>query len=213
MDFVEQIEKITKPYKNAVITIGNFDGVHLGHQALFQKVIEKAEKIGGTSVIVTFEPHPMRILKENDHPPLITLHEQKMELIENSGIDVLICIPFNKDFAALTANEFVEDLLVNHLGMKAIVVGEDYTFGKNREGSLDLLENSQYILVLKFLWSIGYNLQIGLAGSVVPVFANLSRMGRLPKHKSFWAVTTRSGGLLQQGEIEEANSSDFPRQI
>jgi riboflavin kinase/FMN adenylyltransferase len=139
MEFVGQIEKITKPYKNAVITIGNFDGVHLGHQALFQKVIEKAEEIGGTSVTVTFEPHPMRILKKNDHPPLITLYEQKVELIESSGIDVLICIPFNKEFAALTAGEFVEDLLVNHLGMKAIVVGEDYTFGKNREGNLDLL--------------------------------------------------------------------------
>lgn len=139
MEFVGQIEKITKPYKNAVITIGNFDGVHLGHQALFQKVIEKAEEIGGTSVTVTFEPHPMRILKKNDHPPLITLYEQKVELIESSGIDVLICIPFNKEFAALTASEFVEDLLVNHLGMKAIVVGEDYTFGKNREGNLDFL--------------------------------------------------------------------------
>lgn len=139
MEFVGQIEKITKPYKNAVITIGNFDGVHLGHQALFQKVIEKAEEIGGTSVTVTFEPHPMRILKKNDHPPLITLYEQKVELIESSGIDVLICIPFNKEFAALTASEFVEDLLVNHFGMKVIVVGEDYTFGKNREGNLDLL--------------------------------------------------------------------------
>jgi riboflavin kinase/FMN adenylyltransferase len=139
MEFVGQIEKITKPYKNAVITIGNFDGVHLGHQALFQKVIEKAEEIGGTSVTVTFEPHPMRILKKNDHPPLITLYEQKVELIESSGIDILICIPFNKEFAALTAVEFVEDLLVNHFGMKAIVVGEDYTFGKNREGNLDLL--------------------------------------------------------------------------
>jgi riboflavin kinase/FMN adenylyltransferase len=139
MEFVGQIEKITKPYKNAVITIGNFDGVHLGHQALFQKVIEKAEEIGGTSVTVTFEPHPMRILKKNDHPPLITLYEQKVELIESSGIDILICIPFNKEFAALTASEFVENLLVNHFGMKAIVVGEDYTFGKNREGNLDLL--------------------------------------------------------------------------
>jgi len=139
MEFIGQIEKITKPYKNAVITIGNFDGVHLGHQTLFQKVIEKAEKIGGTSITVTFEPHPMRILKKNDHPPLITLYEQKVELIESSGIEVLICIPFNKEFAALTASEFVEDLLVNHFGMKAIVVGEDYTFGKNREGNLDLL--------------------------------------------------------------------------
>jgi len=141
MKLVNHLGQISKPFKNAVITIGNFDGVHIGHQALFHEVIEKADRIGGTSIAMTFEPHPMRVLKQNNHPPLITLYEQKQELIERTGIDVLICVPFTTQFAALTAREFVEDLLVRQIGMKAIVVGEDYSFGKNREGNLELLKS------------------------------------------------------------------------
>jgi riboflavin kinase/FMN adenylyltransferase len=137
---VERIENIEKPYKNAVITIGNFDGVHIGHQVLFHKVMEKAGILKGTSIVMTFEPHPMRILKPNGHLPLITLYEQKIELIERSGIDVIICVPFTREFAAISAKAFVGDILVKRIGMKAIVVGKDYTFGKNREGNLELLK-------------------------------------------------------------------------
>ena len=140
MDLVEHIDKIEKPYNNAVITIGNFDGVHIGHQALFHEVIEKADAIDGTSIVMTFEPHPVRVLSQNGHPPLITLYEQKVELIESSGIDVLICIPFTLEFAAISAEEFVKDILLTRIGMKAIVVGEDYTFGKNRKGDIKLLQ-------------------------------------------------------------------------
>lgn len=140
MEIVEHIDKIEKPYNNAVITIGNFDGVHIGHQALFHEVIEKADSIGGTSIVMTFEPHPVRVLKQNGHPPLITLYEQKVELIESSGIDILICIPFTGEFAAISAKEFVEDILLTRIGVKVMVVGQDYTFGKNREGNLELLQ-------------------------------------------------------------------------
>lgn len=146
MELVENIDKIEEPYKNAVITIGNFDGVHIGHQALFHEVIEKAEAIDGTSIVMTFEPHPARVLKQNGHLPLITLYEQKIELISSSGVDVLICVPFTREFAAISAKEFVEDLLLKCIGMKAIVVGKDYTFGRNREGNLDLLQNYAKIL-------------------------------------------------------------------
>jgi len=151
MEFIEGIEKIEKPYKNAVITIGNFDGVHIGHQSLFHEVIETADAIGGTSVAMTFEPHPIKVLKQNGHPPLITLYEQKVELITRTGIDVLICVPFTRKFAEMTAGEFVEDILVKRVGMKAIVVGKDYTFGKNREGNLDFLKNEAERLNFKLI--------------------------------------------------------------
>ncbi len=141
MKIIDRLENITQPFKNAVVTIGNFDGVHIGHQALFHEVVEKAESIDGTSIAMTFEPHPMRVLKKNNHPPLITLYEQKAELIERSGIDVLICIPFTWEFASLSAEAFIKYLLVAKIGMQAIVVGEDYTFGKNREGNLTLLKS------------------------------------------------------------------------
>jgi len=139
MELIEDINKIAVPLTHAVVTIGNFDGVHLGHQALFRKVIEQARLRGGQAVAVTFEPHPVRVLKQNGLPPLITIYQQKIELIAQSGIDVLICIQFTPEFAALSPEAFVADLLVKRIGMKAIVVGEDYTFGKNRQGDLALL--------------------------------------------------------------------------
>jgi riboflavin kinase/FMN adenylyltransferase len=140
MELINHFDKIEKPFKNAVITIGNFDGVHLGHQALFHEVIEKADAINGTSIVMTFEPHPVRVLKQNGHLSLITVYEQKIELIENAGVDVLICVPFTKEFATISAKDFIQDVLLKSIGMKAIVVGKDYTFGKNREGDIDLLK-------------------------------------------------------------------------
>jgi riboflavin kinase/FMN adenylyltransferase len=140
MELINHFDKIEKPFKNAVITIGNFDGVHLGHQALFHEVIEKADAINGTSIVMTFEPHPVRVLKQNGHLSLITVYEQKIELIESSGVDVLICVPFTKEFATISAKEFIQDVLLKSIGMKAIVVGKDYTFGRNREGDIDLLK-------------------------------------------------------------------------
>lgn len=139
MKLIESLEAIRIPFPRAVVTIGNFDGVHIGHQALFHQVIEKADLLDGTSVAMTFEPHPIRVLKKNGHPPLITLYDQKVELIARSGIDVLICVPFTHQFAEISAKQFVLDILLKRLGMAAIVVGRDYAFGKNREGNLNLL--------------------------------------------------------------------------
>jgi len=141
MQLIENLDDIKSAFKNAVITIGNFDGVHIGHQALFHEVIERADAINGTSIAMTFEPHPIRVLKQNGHPPLITLYDQKVELIKKSGIDVLIVVPFTREFAAITAKEYVLDILVKRIGAQVVVVGEDYTFGKNREGNINLLRS------------------------------------------------------------------------
>ena len=141
MKIINRLENITQPFKNAVITIGNFDGVHIGHQALFHEVIEKADAIDGISIAMTFEPHPMRVLHKNSLPPLITVSEQKNELIERSGIDVLISIPFTREFASLSPEAFIKDLLIAKIGMRAIVVGNDYTFGENRGGNLATLKS------------------------------------------------------------------------
>jgi riboflavin kinase/FMN adenylyltransferase len=141
MQLIQSIEEIERPFANAVITIGNFDGVHIGHQALLHTVIERADAINGTSVAMTFEPHPLRVLTNNDHPPLITIFEQKAELIASAGIDVLVCVPFTREFAAVSAESFVEDLLIAKIGVKAIVVGRDYTFGRGRKGNIAMLEH------------------------------------------------------------------------
>jgi riboflavin kinase/FMN adenylyltransferase len=141
MKIIDRLENITQPFKNAVITIGNFDGVHIGHQALFHEVVEKADAIGGTSIAITFEPHPIRVLQKSSTLPLITVYEQKNELIARAGIEVLICIPFTRDFASLSAEAFIKDLLIKKIGMRAVVVGKDYTFGRNREGNLSMLQS------------------------------------------------------------------------
>jgi len=139
MKIYNNINSIEKPFKNAAVTIGNFDGVHKGHQAIFHQVIEKAEALNGTSVAITFEPHPIKVLSKKDSPPLITLYEQKVELISQTGIDVLICIRFDYEIAGITAEHFLKNLLVNKIGTKAIVIGKDYSFGKNREGNIEFL--------------------------------------------------------------------------
>lgn len=139
MQLFDNLEAIRSPFKNAVITIGNFDGVHKGHQSLFQQVIQKAGQINGTSVTMTFDPHPLQALGISG-PPLITRRDQKLELIEKYGIDVILCIPFTMEFASIPAQNFIEDILVNKIGMKAIIIGGDYSFGKDRLGNTDLLK-------------------------------------------------------------------------
>ncbi len=138
MELIENLNQIDTPFKNAVITIGNFDGVHKGHQTLLRQVIEKTRQIDGTSVALTFDPHPQKALGISA-PPLITRKDQKVELIEACGIDVLLCIPFDKAFAAISALDFIEKILVNKLGMKAIIIGADYSFGKDKKGNVNLL--------------------------------------------------------------------------
>ena len=139
MKLIENINELTEPLENSVITIGNFDGVHKGHQALFHQAIEKAEEINGISIVITFDPHPLRALGKSG-PPLITRRDQKIELIKLANIDYILCLPFTKEFASTPAKEFIHDFLISKLGMKAIIVGPDYLFGKNREGNISLLK-------------------------------------------------------------------------
>jgi len=140
MQQIEGTDNISSPLQRAVLTIGNFDGVHLGHQRLFNRVVETAQEINGTATAMTFEPHPMKVLKPEGCPfPLITLYEQKLELLSQVGLDYLIVVPFNLKFSQISARKFVQDILVNRIGVKSVVIGNDYSFGKKREGNIQLL--------------------------------------------------------------------------
>lgn len=140
MKLYKSYEEIEKPFKNAVVTIGNFDGVHKGHKALLKKTIEQAKKNDGISVAITFDPHPIRVIKKNGDPPLITLNDQKIELIEACGIDVLIITPFTKEFSNISSFDFMKKIIVDKIGMRTIIVGNDYSFGKDREGNIETLK-------------------------------------------------------------------------
>jgi riboflavin kinase/FMN adenylyltransferase len=140
MHIVHDLEKLEKPLINPVLTIGNFDGVHKGHMVLFNKVKERAQAINGQSAVMTFEPHPIKVMKPGNGPPLITPMKEKLDLIAQTGVDVLFCVPFTREFAAISARDFVEDMLLKKIGIKEIVVGYDYTFGHDRLGDISLLE-------------------------------------------------------------------------
>lgn len=127
--------------KNPVLTIGTFDGVHLGHQKIIDQLNREAEKIGGESVLFTFYPHPRMVIYPDSHGlKLLQTQEEKLNKLERMGLKNVILFPFTFEFSRLTALEFVRDYLVNKLHVRKMVIGYDHQFGKNREGSLRFLQ-------------------------------------------------------------------------
>lgn len=138
MKINNKLHEIPQPFHRPVVTIGNFDGVHLGHQLLFSEVLIRARRSTGTAVAVTFDPHPLKVLRPQGIR-LISSVEQKIELIRMAGLDALVIIPFDRQFAQTTAAEFVENILCRIIGMQELVIGYDYAFGRGREGNIDFL--------------------------------------------------------------------------
>ena len=127
--------------KNAVVTIGTFDGVHIGHRKIISGIKEIADSIGGETVILTFFPHPRMILHPEDESlKLITTITEKAALMEDLGVDHLIITPFSRDFSNQTAESYIRDVLVNKIGTKKIVIGYDHRFGKDRQGGFEDLQ-------------------------------------------------------------------------
>jgi riboflavin kinase / FMN adenylyltransferase len=130
------------PIKNAVVTSGTFDGVHLGHQKILNRIREIARSIQGETVLITFWPHPRLVLYPQEHQlRLLSTFEEKTKLLRQFGIDHLITIPFTKEFSQLTSEEFIRKVLVEKLQTRKLVIGYDHRFGKNREGSFDYLKS------------------------------------------------------------------------
>ena len=133
-------------FKNSVVTIGTFDGVHLGHQKILNKLQNEANDINGESLLFTFYPHPrMVIFPESHNLKLIQTIDEKIESLREFGLDNLIIYPFTKEFSRLTAFEFVRDILVDKLKVKKLVIGYDHQFGRNREGDIEFLRETANI--------------------------------------------------------------------
>ena len=122
----------------SVVTAGTFDGVHRGHQAIIDYLGRRAEQRGGTSTVMSFDPHPRAVVHDREVELLSTL-EERGDLLERYGIDRFVVIPFTKEFAHLPARQYVEEILVRRIGLAEITVGYDHAFGRNREGNVDLL--------------------------------------------------------------------------
>ncbi|NLC71699.1 MAG: bifunctional riboflavin kinase/FAD synthetase [Desulfuromonadaceae bacterium] len=139
MKIIRSLEDRLLPLKNTVVTIGNFDGVHLGHREIFRRVIDAARRIGGSSLVLSFVPHPLEVLAPHRAPRLINTYAEKERLIETSRIDLLVCLPFTTDLARMSAASFVGEVLVERLGVTHLIVGYDYRFGKGAEGDIPFL--------------------------------------------------------------------------
>lgn len=165
---------------HSVITLGNFDGLHLGHQKLINMVISDAHQRGAQSVVFTFHPHPLKVLAPNRCPPLLTLYDEKVRLFRNMGIDLLIMAPFTRQLSSLSPEDFVKNILHDLLKVKTIIVGDNYRFGKGRRGNVMMLRSLGQ--------SLGFNVvvvdEVMINGEIVS--------------------STKIRRLLMKGEVEHA---------
>jgi len=196
------------PLVKPVLTIGNFDGVHRGHLTLFEKVKQRAKAIGGQSTVMTFEPHPIKVVKPGNGPPLITPTNQKLELIWKTGIEALICLPFNLQFASISAQDFVKEILVTKIGIQEIVVGYDYTFGHNRKGNIPLLK--QMGEGLGFTVHIVGPVQIEETLVSSTSIRRLVQEGRLPEAKKLLGRDYQIQGTVIRGQNRGGRLLGFP---
>jgi riboflavin kinase/FMN adenylyltransferase len=139
MDTFRGHTALSRRLRNPVVAIGNFDGVHRGHAHIFREAKRLAIGLGGEAVVLTFDPHPAKLLAPAYAPPLITPLPRKLELIAAEGIDVTVVEPFDRAFASRTPDQFIRDVLVDGLGAKHVLVGYDFTFGAKRSGNTQLL--------------------------------------------------------------------------
>ena len=180
MEIFRGISKLTRTFERPVLTVGNFDGVHRGHQAILDLVIARAKALGGESVLYTFEPHPRRVLQSESGLKLLETFDQKAETLEALGIDVLIAEPFDLEFARISPESFIESYIHEGIRPVEVYVGYDFHFGRDREGSMRLLTER--------------GPHLGFSVTVVP---EVSVEGRDVN-------STRIRELLRDGEVEEA---------
>ncbi|MGB0620961.1 MAG: bifunctional riboflavin kinase/FAD synthetase [Myxococcota bacterium] len=180
MEIYRGISELSRRLTRPVVTIGNFDGVHRGHQAILNTVTERAAALEGESVLYTFEPHPRRVLTPDLDLRLLETFDQRMETLASHGLDVVIAEPFDLEFAKVSPQRFIEHYLHDSIGPSEVYVGYDFHFGKDREGSMRMLTER--------------GPHLGFSVTVIP---EVSVEGRDVN-------STRVRQLLAEGEVEEA---------
>ena len=142
MRVFDHIDDFEKP-DYSVVTIGTFDGVHIGHQTILKRLVADAKKNNGKSILITFWPHPRFILKKDDDKlKLLSTFAEKVKLLEEIGVDYILKIAFTPEFSNLSADQFVQDILVNKAGTNHLFIGYDHHFGNNREGNIQFLQEN-----------------------------------------------------------------------
>ena len=187
-----------EPIQNSTsATIGNFDGVHIGHKKILSAVKQEAKQQGLSSCVITFHPHPQKVLQNIDIPLLVPIRE-RLKLLEDQGIDVVACYTFTKDMAKISAQDFVTDILVGKLNLKHLIVGPDFSFGRKREGNLSLLNKmgAEYGFDTEVVETALYEGEIVSSTSI----RNLVREGNLLKARNFLGYNFYIEGQVKEGE-------------
>ncbi|CAG7610054.1 bifunctional riboflavin kinase/FAD synthetase [Actinacidiphila bryophytorum] len=167
------LDDVPGDWGRCVVTIGSYDGVHRGHQLIMGRAVERAREMGLPSVVVTFDPHPSEVVRPGSHPPLLSAHHHRAELVAALGVDALLIIPFTSEFSQLSPSEFVRTVLVDGLHAKHVVEGPNFRFGHKAAGDVDFLS----ALGLKY----DYELEVvdlfmsGAAGGGEPFSSSLTR--------------------------------------
>ncbi|WP_319778747.1 bifunctional riboflavin kinase/FAD synthetase [Maridesulfovibrio sp.] len=194
MIIAKSISEIVKPDQGTCVTIGNFDGVHKGHQRLISSTCRKAKANGLASVVVTFDPHPLRVLVNRKTPPFITLTSQKLELIALHKPDIILALNFTKEMAALSPEEFIQQYLITPLNMKEMVVGYDYALGKGRSGN--------YETIMKLGKKYAYGVERLDPVIINDAVVSSSRIRDLVSEGNVWDVRPLLGRFYQvRGEV------------
>ena len=189
MEIIKGIENLKRSFRSPVVTLGNFDGVHLGHQRIFQRVKEEASKIHGEGVVITFEPHPLKVLAPERFLPLLTPFRKKMMLIEKSGIETVLCIDFSLAFSEIPPLEFIKDILVDKVKVKKVIIGYNYHFGKGQKGDAQTLKDTGKLF--------DFEVEVVEPLKVIQTIVSSSKIRN----------------LIQSGEVEEASKllgRDYP---
>lgn len=142
MELIRGLHNLRPRHVGCVATIGNFDGVHLGHQAVLGQLVEKGQALGLPTTVIIFEPQPLEIFQPSKVPPRLTRLREKIQALKRYSVDRVLCINFNEHFAQLSAEDFIQRLLVDGLGVRYLVVGDDFQFGKGRSGNFAKLEQA-----------------------------------------------------------------------
>jgi len=180
MKIIRDIETVGLPQTGTVLTLGNFDGIHLGHQSLLRNAVGDARVLGVPSVVLTFDPHPLRCLAPERAPKLLLSMEDKLQLLEAAGVDIVLLQRFDAAFANLAAEDFVRRILVESLKIRKIWAGRDLRFGKGRRGTIDSLR----------VWGEAQGFAVGIVEPVMITGARVS--------------SSRIRELLDAGQVDEA---------
>ncbi len=180
MEIFRHIDDARLKLARSIVTMGNFDGLHLGHQCLLRNTVEDAQRLGIPSVVLTFEPHPLKVLAPERAPKLILAHKDKMQLLQSFGIDIVVIQTFDRSFASLQPDAFVRSFLIDRLHIEKIWVGRDFRFGQGRKGTIaDLVERGAE-------WEFK-------VGAVDPIFIGGARVS-----------SSRIRQLVEEGRVDEA---------